>query len=169
MNEITHLDSEGRPRMVDVSEKLPTRRRAVAAGSLAVGAAQAAALEDGNRFPKGDPWSLARIGAVNGVKRCADLIPLAHPVAIEAVTVDHYWEPLSRKAWIRVEVRCEGKTGVEMEAISGVTNALLVLYDMLKALGQDMSLGPVQLLLKEGGRHGTVTQSLPGSPWPNQT
>lgn len=165
MSELTHLDPEGRPRMVDVSEKVPTRRRAVAAGCLQVGPAQAAALEDRARFPKGDPWSLARIGAVNGVKRCADLIPLAHPLSVDAVTVDHFWDPETRKAWIRVEVRCEGKTGVEMEAISGVTTALLVLYDMLKALGQDMNLGPVQLLLKEGGRHGAVTQPLQGCPW----
>ena len=169
MNELTHLDPEGRPRMVDVSEKPPTRRRAVASGCLQVGPAQAAALEDRARFPKGDPWSLARIGAVNGVKRCADLIPLAHPLTVDAVTVDHHWDPESRQAWVRVEVRCEGKTGVEMEAISGVTTALLVLYDMLKALGQDMSLGPVQLLLKEGGRRGSVTRSLPGCPWPDLT
>lgn len=169
MSELTHLDSEGRPKMVDVSDKPPTRRRAVAAGCLQVGPLQAAALEDRTRFPKGDPWSLARIGAVNGVKRCADLIPLAHPLTVDAVTVDHYWDPETRQAWVKVEVRCEGKTGVEMEAISGVTTALLVLYDMLKALGQDMSLGPVQLLLKEGGRRGTVTRPLEGCPWVNPT
>lgn len=165
MSELTHLDEEGRPQMVDVSDKPSSRRRAVAIGCLQVGPKQIAALEDGARFPKGDPWSLARIGAVNGVKRCADLIPLAHPLTVDAVTVDHHWDPLRGLAWIRVEVRCEGKTGVEMEAISGATTALLVLYDMLKALGQDMTLGPVQLLLKEGGRRGTVTQDIPGSPW----
>lgn len=165
MSDLTHLDSEGRPSMVDVSSKARTLRTAVAAGCLQVGPAQAAALEDRARFPKGDPWSLARIGAVGGVKRCSDLIPLAHPVTIEAVSVDHHWDSGSRQAWVRVEVRCEGRTGVEMEALSGVTTALLVLYDMLKALGQDMTLGPVQLLLKTGGRHGAVTQPLPGSPW----
>jgi cyclic pyranopterin phosphate synthase len=166
MSDLTHLDPEGRPRMVDVSSKPRTVRTAVAAGCLQVGPAQAAALENRALFPKGDPWSLARLGAVGGVKRCSDLIPLAHPLTVDAVSVDHHWDPEARQAWVRVEVRCEGRTGVEMEAMAGVTTALLVLYDMLKALGQDMCLGPVQLLLKTGGRHGTVTQPLPGSPWP---
>jgi len=164
MSELTHLDPDGRPRMVDVSAKNPTRRRAVAVGCLRLGEACARALE-GAALPKGDPWSLARIGAVNGVKRCADLIPLAHPLLIEAIQVEHHWDPGGRRAWLRVEVACEGRTGVEMEAMSGVTNGLLVLYDMLKAAGQDMDLGPVRLLLKEGGRRGTVSQDCPGAPW----
>lgn len=150
--------------MVDVSGKAPTRRRAVAAGCLQLGEACARALEAGS-LAKGDPWSVARIGAVNGVKRCADLIPLAHPLAIESVHVEHHWDPEGRKAWLRVEVSCEGRTGVEMEAISGVSCGLLVLYDMLKAAGQDMALGPVRLLLKEGGRRGTVTQAWSDAPW----
>lgn len=167
MSSLTHLDPEGRPKMVDVSAKNPTRRRAIAAGCLQLGEACARALEEGS-LPKGDPWSIARIGAVNGVKRCADLIPLAHPLLIEAVNVDHVWEADQRKAWLRVEVICEGRTGVEMEAMSGVSCGLLVLYDMLKAAGQDMGLGPVRLLLKEGGRRGTVTQPWPDAPWKNK-
>lgn len=167
MSDLTHLDAEGRPRMVDVSGKPATRRRAVAAGCLELGPAEAAALEAGvASLKKGDPWNLARIGAVNGVKRCADLIPLAHPLLIDGVTVDHAYDPETRRAWLKVAVACEGRTGVEMEAISGVSAGLLVLYDMLKAIGQDMTLGPVRLLLKEGGRRGTVIQALPGCPWP---
>lgn len=164
MSQLTHLDDQGRPRMVDVSAKIPTARRAVAAGCLQLGEACAQALEAG-ALPKGDPWSVARIGAVTGVKRCADLIPLAHPLAIEAVEVDQHWDPVGRRAWLRVEVACAGRTGVEMEAIAGVSNGLLVLYDMLKAAGQDMALGPVRLLHKEGGRRGSVTQPWPESPW----
>lgn len=164
MSELTHLDPEGRPRMVDVSAKAPTRRRAVAAGCLELGPACARALEAG-ALPKGDPWTVARLGAVGGVKRCADLIPLAHPLLIETVLVDQHWDPATGRAWLRVEVGCEGRTGVEMEALAGVSAGLLVLYDMLKAAGQDMTLGPVRLLLKEGGRRGTVTQPLPGCPW----
>ncbi len=167
MAELTHQDPEGRPRMVDVSSKPPSLRRAVAAGCLVLGPQEAAALEGAQASPlkKGDPWNLARIGAVNGVKRCADLIPLAHPLLVDGVIVDQAWDPVARRAWLRVEVRCEGKTGVEMEALAGVSTGLLVLYDMLKAVGQDMELGPVRLLLKEGGRRGTVLQALPGCPW----
>ncbi len=162
--DLTHLDLEGRPRMVDVSEKVPTRRRAVAVGCLVLGEAEARALEAGT-LPKGDPWNLARIGAVNGVKRTADLIPLAHPLSVDGINVDHFWDRNTSAAWLKVEVSVEARTGVEMEAMAGVCGGLLVLYDMLKAAGQNMSLGPVRLLLKEGGRRGTVTASLPGCPW----
>ncbi len=161
---LTHLDSEGRPRMVDVSAKTPTRRRAVAAGCLILGEVEAQALESGT-LPKGDPWNLARIGAVNGVKRTADIIPLAHPLSVDAVNVEHHWDSSTRTAWLKVEVSVESRTGVEMEAMAGVCGGLLVLYDMLKASGQDMTLGPVRLLLKEGGRRGIVTGSIQGYPW----
>ncbi|MDE3245026.1 MAG: cyclic pyranopterin monophosphate synthase MoaC [Acidobacteriota bacterium] len=166
-NGLTHLDPEGRPRMVDVSRKAPTRRRAVAAGCLVLGEAEAKALEAG-ALPKGDPWNLARIGAVNGVKRTADLIPLAHPLRVDGINVEHCWDRDAATAWMKVEVVTEGRTGVEMEAMAGVCGGLLVLYDMLKAAGQNMALGPVRLLLKEGGRRGTVTGSLPGCPWQPQ-
>lgn len=161
--ELTHLDSEGRPRMVDVSDKSITRRRAVVAGVLELGPQEAEALERGGS--KGDPWSTARIGAIQGVKRASDLIPLAHPLMIDAVTVEHQWDSARRRAWMKVEVRAEGRTGVEMEAMAGVCGGLLVLYDMLKAAGQDMALGPVRLLLKEGGRRGTVTRPWDECPW----
>jgi cyclic pyranopterin phosphate synthase len=161
---LTHLDPEGRPRMVDVTGKPVTRRRAVAAGYLALCEECAAALEGGGG-PKGDPWTTARIGAIGGAKRTGDLIPLAHPLTLDAVTVDHHWDADRRRAWIRVEVSVEGRTGVEMEALTGVSLGLLVLYDMLKAVSHRMELGPVRLLLKEGGRRGLVTQPWEDSPW----
>lgn len=164
MAELTHLDPEGRPVMVDVSAKPITRRRAVAAGYLELDAPAAEALIQGGG-PKGDPWSVARIGAVGGVKRTADLIPLAHPLVIEAVEVAHHWDPATRRAWLRVGVSCEGRTGIEMEALAGVTVGLLVLYDMLKAVSHGMSLGPARLLRKEGGRRGTLTLPWEGCPW----
>ena len=117
---LTHLDPEGRPRMVDVSAKAVTRRRAVAAGYLALCPECAEALEGGGG-PKGDPWTTARIGAIGGAKRTGDLIPLAHPLALDAVTVDHHWDAGLRRAWLRVEVSVEGRTGVEMEALAGVS------------------------------------------------
>jgi len=161
---LTHLDPEGRPVMVDVSGKTPTRRRAVAAGYLELCEECAAALEGGGG-PKGDPWTTARIGAIGGAKRTGDLIPLAHPLALEAVTVEHHWDAVRRRAWLRVEVSVEGRTGVEMEALTGVSLGLLVLYDMLKAVSHRMEIGPVRLLLKEGGRRGLVTQAWEESPW----
>ncbi|HJW32690.1 MAG TPA: cyclic pyranopterin monophosphate synthase MoaC [Holophagaceae bacterium] len=164
MAELTHLDPEGRPRMVDVGDKSPTSRRAVALGYLELDDVAADALQRGGG-PKGDPWSVARIGAVNGAKRTADLIPLCHPLLLEAVTVEHAWDPTTRRAWLRVEVRVSGKTGVEMEALAGVSGGLLTLYDMLKAVSHRMSLGPVRLLLKEGGRRGTVTWPWDAAPW----
>jgi cyclic pyranopterin monophosphate synthase len=164
MTVLTHLDPEGHPRMVDVSDKVPTRRRAAAAGYLEVAPAFVGALE-GGPSRKGDPWSVARLGAVNGVKRTSDLIPLAHPLGVDGITVAHHWDPVCRRAWLRVEVSVEGRTGVEMEALTGVATGLLTLYDMLKAIGHEMSLGPVRLLLKEGGRRGTVTQPWAEAPW----
>ena len=164
MAKLTHLDPEGRPTIVDVSAKAITRRVAVAAGYLELDEPAAEALAQGGG-PKGDPWSVARLGAVGGVKRTSDLIPLAHPLAIEAVEVAHHWEPGTRRAWLRVQVSCEGRTGIEMEALTGVTVGLLVLYDMLKGVSHGMTLGPTRLLRKEGGRRGTITQPWEGCPW----
>jgi cyclic pyranopterin phosphate synthase len=174
MSELTHLDPEGLPRMVDVGAKAVTRRRAVAAGYLQLDEAAAEALdafqsrspEPGARsLKKGDPWSVVRIAAVQGAKKTSDLIPLAHPLPLEAVNVDHRWDPTTRRAWLRVETRVESRTGVEMEAMAGVTVGLLALYDMLKAVSHDLELGPVRLLLKEGGRRGTVSRAWDQAPW----
>jgi len=161
---LTHLDAEGRPTMVDVSAKAITRRRAVASGCLELCPACAEALEHGGG-PKGDPWSVARIAAIGGVKRTSDLIPLAHPLIVDAVNVDHHWDPATRRAWLRVEVSMEGRTGVEMEALAGASAGLLALYDMLKAVSHEMALGPVRLLLKEGGRRGAIAWPWSDSPW----
>jgi len=161
---LTHLDPEGRPRMVDVSAKAVTRRRAVAAGYLALGPECAAALETGGG-PKGDPWTTARLGAITGAKSTGHLIPLAHPLVLDAVQVDQHWDPAARRAWLRVEVSVEARTGVEMEALAGVTLGLLVLYDMLKAVSHRMEIGPVRLLLKEGGRRGLIQEPWADCPW----
>jgi cyclic pyranopterin phosphate synthase len=150
--------------MVDVCPKPVSRRRAVAAVFLTLLPECARALEEGGG-PKGDPWSVARIGAIGGAKRAGDLIPLAHPLVLDAVTVDHHWDPRLRRAWIRVEVAMEGRTGVEMEALTGASLGLLVLYDMLKAVSHRMELGPVRLLRKEGGRRGTVLEPWHDCPW----
>ena len=162
--ELTHLDPEGLPRMVDVGAKAVTKRRAVAVGRLQMDEAASGALA-AQTLKKGDPWPVVRIAAIQGVKRASDLIPLAHPLSVEGVEVEHRFDPAARQAWLRVEVRCESKTGVEMEALAGVTAGLLALYDMLKAVSQSMDLGPVRLLLKEGGRRGLVTRAWDRCPW----
>ncbi|MBS1767875.1 MAG: cyclic pyranopterin monophosphate synthase MoaC [Acidobacteria bacterium] len=162
--ELTHLDPEGLPRMVDVGAKAVTKRRAVAAGVLQMEAAASEALA-AQALKKGDPWPVVRIAAIQGVKRASDLIPLAHPLSVDGVEVAHRFDPAARQAWLRVEVRCESKTGVEMEALAGATAGLLALYDMLKAVSHAMDIGPVRLLLKEGGRRGLVTRPWDGCPW----
>ncbi len=162
--ELTHLDPEGLPRMVDVGAKAVTKRRAVAAGVLQLDEAAAEALAS-QALKKGDPWPVVRIAAIQGVKRASDLIPLAHPLAVDGVEVAHRFDPVARQAWLRVEVRCESRTGVEMEALAGVSAGLLALYDMLKAVSQTMDIGPVRLLLKEGGRRGAVIRPWAGCPW----
>ena len=162
--ELTHLDPEGLPRMVDVGAKAVTKRRAVAVGLLQMDEAASEALA-AQTLKKGDPWPIVRIAAIQGVKRASDLIPLAHPLSVEGVEVEHRFDPAARQAWLRVEVRCESKTGVEMEARAGATAGLLALYDMLKAVSHSMDLGPVRLLLKEGGRRGLVTRAWDRCPW----
>jgi len=163
-NDLTHLDPEGLPRMVDVGAKAVTARRAVAVGVLQLdeGAAEALASQ---ALKKGDPWPVVRIAAIQGVKRASDLIPLAHPLTLDGVEVTHTFHLATRQAWLRVEVRCESKTGVEMEALAGASAGLLALYDMLKAVSQAMDVGPVRLLLKEGGRRGIVTRPWMDCPW----
>jgi cyclic pyranopterin phosphate synthase len=164
---LSHLDPMGRPRMVDVSDKKVTRRYAIAAGYISLDEKCASALEAAISGPsrKGDPWSMARVGAIMAAKRTSDIIPLAHPLALDAISIDHFWDPSRRHAWIRAEVRLEGRTGVEMEAMTAVTGGLLALYDMLKAAGHGMELGPVRLLSKAGGRHGIIEYSWPETPW----
>jgi cyclic pyranopterin phosphate synthase len=164
MMALTHIDSDGRPKMVDVSEKPITRRRASAAGYLELCPECADALASGSGL-KGDPWSLARISAISGVKQTANLLPLAHPLTMDAINVDHHWDETARRAWLKVDVSCEARTGVEMEAIIGVSTGLAGLYDVLKALSHQMELGQIKLLKKEGGRRGNVIVSWPECPW----
>ena len=162
---LTHIGPDGRPKMVDVSAKAVTRRRASAAGYLELCQECAKALEDGNGLNKGDPFSLARIAAINGVKHVANLLPLAHPLTLDAISIDHHWDATKKRAWLCVEVSCESRTGVEMEAIIGVSIGLAGLYDILKAISHEMTLGPIRLLKKEGGRRGTIIAPWPDCPW----
>ena len=142
--------------MVDVGDKTPTRRRAVAEGVIHMSPDTLRAVTEGS-VPKGNVITVAELAGVMGAKRTADLIPLCHPLPVTsiqvAVTVDHRLPGLRARA----EVRVEGRTGVEMEALTAVSCTLLTVYDMCKALDREMEIGRIRLLHKEGGRSGTWT------------
>lgn len=153
---LTHMDAEGRPRMVDVSGKDETVRRAVAEGRITMGRDTLEAVLDG-RTDKGDPMQVAELAGVMGGKRTADLIPLCHPLpgTTVEVTLTHETTPPSIVA--RAEATVTGRTGVEMEALTAVSVALLTVYDMVKAIDRGMCIEGVRLLEKHGGRSGSWT------------
>ncbi|PZQ21405.1 MAG: cyclic pyranopterin monophosphate synthase MoaC [Sphingopyxis macrogoltabida] len=147
----THLDDSGAAHMVDVGAKPATARRAVAGGRIAMSAGALAAIRDGNA-PKGDVLSTARIAGIMAAKRTAELIPLCHPLALSKVGVDFDW--LDDGIAVTATAATTGPTGVEMEALTAASVALLTLYDMAKALDRAMVIGDVRLLEKSGGRSG---------------
>ncbi|MEX0911931.1 MAG: cyclic pyranopterin monophosphate synthase MoaC [Gemmatimonadota bacterium] len=152
----THLDAEGRPRMVDVGDKDATHRVAVAEGIIRMQATTAEAIDQGST-KKGNVLIVSEIAGITGAKKTADLIPLCHPVALSSVQVrlevDHAIPGVRARATAEVVE----KTGVEMEALTAVTVALLTVYDMCKALDRGMRIEDVHLVRKEGGRSGTWT------------
>lgn len=147
----THLDDSGAAHMVDVGAKPATGRRAVAGGRIAMSADALAAIRSGNA-PKGDILSTARIAGIMAAKRTAELIPLCHPIALTGVAVDFVWE--EDGIAVRAAAATTGPTGVEMEALTAASVALLTLYDMAKALDRAMLIGDIRLLEKSGGRSG---------------
>ena len=150
---LTHLDSRGAARMVDVADRPVSHRAATAEGFLAMAPATLALVVEGTA-PKGDVLAVARVAAIQGAKRTAELIPLCHPLPLAGVRVAI--EPAADGSGLRLEasVRTTAATGVEMEALTAVQVGLLTLYDMLKAVDPAMTLGPVRVLEKRGGRHG---------------
>jgi cyclic pyranopterin phosphate synthase len=153
---LTHLDVRGRPRMVDVSAKETTARRAVARGRLSLSTAGWKALRGRGGTGKGDPLSVAQVAAVTAAKKTGEWIPLAHQLPVEAVEVRWTRRPRQRVLEVQVEVGLHGRTGVEMEALTACSAALLCVYDMLKAADRGMVIGPIWLCAKSGGRSGDV-------------
>lgn len=149
----SHLDTEGRARMVDVGDKPVTKRVAVAAGTVSLTPEALGKLLD-PAHKKGDALAAARLAGIMGAKRTADLIPLCHPVALNDVAVDLEPDHAHGEIRITATARAEGKTGVEMEALTAVSVAALTLYDMGKAVDKAMTIGAIRLLKKEGGRSG---------------
>ncbi len=152
MAELTHLDEHGNARMVDVGGKAPTARVAIASGRILMSAKALAAIRDGD-VPKGDVLAAARIAGIMAAKKTADLIPLCHPLALDAVTVDFAFEDSAVRAVATASLT--GKTGVEMEAMTAVSIALLTIYDMAKAVDKGMVIEQVRLIEKRGGKSGT--------------
>jgi cyclic pyranopterin phosphate synthase len=151
MTRPTHLDETGAAHMVDIGAKPATGRRAIAGGRITMTADALEAIRSGNA-PKGDVLSTARIAGIMAAKRTADLIPLCHPLALTKVSVEFEWE--AGGISVRATAATTGPTGVEMEAMTAASVALLTLYDMAKALDRAMILGDIRLLEKSGGRSG---------------
>jgi cyclic pyranopterin phosphate synthase len=150
---LTHLDEQGQARMVDVGDKAVSQRRAAASARVVMQPETLQALLSG-ATPKGDVLATAHLAGVMAAKRTSELIPLAHPVPLDGV--DLTFAPDDDPASIRIEarVRCSGRTGVEMEALTAVSVAALTLYDMLKAVDRDMVIEEIALWEKRGGRSG---------------
>lgn len=151
MAELTHLDQHGNARMVDVGGKSRTQRVAIASGRIAMSAEALAAIRAGDA-PKGDVLAAARIAGIMAAKKTAELIPLCHPLALDAVTLDFAFEQDGVRATATASLT--GKTGVEMEALTATSVALLTIYDMAKALDKAMVIGDVRLIEKRGGKSG---------------
>lgn len=152
-DQLSHLDSSGAARMVDVSDKPDTLRTAVAAGEVIMQPATLALIRDG-QIKKGDVLTIARIAGIMAAKRTADLIPLCHPLPLTHLDVEITLNEVASRAEIRATARTTGKTGVEMEALTAVTAAALTIYDMAKAVDRAMQISNVRLVEKHGGKSG---------------
>jgi cyclic pyranopterin phosphate synthase len=155
-NPLTHFDRDGQAHMVDVSAKASTRRVAVAEGRITMLPATLALIQSGSA-KKGDVLGIARIAGIQGAKKTSDLIPLCHPIALTRVAVEFEVEACindTSAVLCRTTAECTGQTGVEMEALSAVSVALLTIYDMCKAVDRGMVIGGVRLMEKSGGKSG---------------
>jgi cyclic pyranopterin phosphate synthase len=150
---LTHFDEDGKAAMVDVTEKEATERIAVAKGSIVVSRAVFDAIQSGTAA-KGDVLGVARVAGIMATKRTSDLIPLCHPLLITKASVDFQLHPENYVVDAICTVKLRGQTGVEMEALTGVTVALLTIYDMCKAIDKNMELTGIFLEEKRGGKSG---------------
>ena len=150
---LTHIDVSGRARMVDVGDKPVTHRRASASGHLLCSPATLAMVRAGET-PKGAVIATAELAGVMAAKRTADLVPLCHPLALSKIAVEIVPDDGLPGLSVTATVRCEGRTGVEMEALTAVSVACLTLFDMLKAVDRDMEIGGIRVSAKEGGQSG---------------
>ena len=157
MAKLSHLDAEGKARMVDVTDKDVTERIAAARGTLFMRAETLALIMD-KKIEKGDVFSVARVAGIMAAKKTSDLIPMCHPLNITSVAIDLNPEKNPPRVEIEAVVRITGKTGVEMEAMTAASVAALTIYDMCKAIDRGMSFSEVCMLSKSGGKSGTFTR-----------
>ena len=153
MSRLTHFDAQGEAHMVDVGDKAVTQRVAVATGRIRMLPATLALIRDG-AAKKGDVLGVARIAAIQGAKRTAELIPLCHPIALTRITVDFQLDEAASLVSCTARAETRGQTGVEMEALTAVQVGLLTVYDMCKAVDRGMVIENVRLLEKHGGKSG---------------
>ena len=151
MADLTHLDAYGNARMVDVGSKPATRRLAIASGRIRMSTEALAAIRDGD-VPKGDVLAAARIAGIMAAKKTAELIPLCHPLALDTVGLDFSFEDGALR--VSATAALTGKTGVEREALTAASVALLTIYDMAKALDKGMVIEDLRLIEKRGGKSG---------------
>jgi len=151
--QLTHFDRKGSAHMVDVGAKGETHRVAVASGRIAMRPATFRAVVEGSAA-KGDVLGIARIAAIQAAKRTAELVPLAHPIAITRVATDYRFDAARGEITLVATVECRGRTGVEMEALTAAAVGLLTIYDMVKAADRGMVIGELRLEEKRGGRSG---------------
>lgn len=157
MAKLSHLDEQGRARMVDVSEKDVTSRMAVARGTIRMQAGTLALIRQG-KVEKGDVFSVARVAGIMAAKKTSELIPMCHPLNITSVEIELVPQDEPPRVDIEASVRVSGKTGVEMEAMTAVAAAGLTIYDMCKAVDREMIIGEIRLVKKSGGKSGTFTR-----------
>ena len=154
MAELTHFNEQGRARMVDVTEKAVTHRRAVAAGEIHMAPETLQNIKDGT-LKKGDVLAVAQVAGIQAAKHNWELIPMCHPLPLTGIDITFHLSDQPCMVEIRAAVTCTGVTGVEMEALTAVSVAALTIYDMCKAVQKDMVIRDVRLVHKSGGRTGT--------------
>lgn len=147
----THLDKNKRGQMVDISKKEISQRKAMAKGSIRLKKETIDAIKN-EEIKKGHVLDIAQVAAIQGVKNTSTIIPMAHPLLLNGINVDFYFEDLS--LFCEVRVKCQGKTGVEMEALTGVSAGLLTVYDMCKSMDKSMTIEEIYLVEKSGGKSG---------------
>jgi len=161
LSQLTHLDAQGQAHMVDVGAKAETEREAIAAGRVLMQPATLSLLRAGN-LPKGDVLGTARVAGIMAAKRTSELIPLCHPLLLTKVSVEFEFDENASAVEIMAKVRCQGQTGVEMEALTAVSVAALTIYDMAKAVERGMVISDIRLLEKRGGKSGVWERETPG-------
>ena len=153
MSDFTHFNEQGRAKMVDVGEKPDSQRMAVAGARVLVNENTFSLIKSGG-MKKGDVLTVAQIAGVMGAKRTPDIIPMCHPILMDGINLELSLDEERLSVEIKAEVRCDGRTGVEMEALSAVSIAALTVYDMCKAVQKDMVISDIRLISKTGGVHG---------------